>query len=129
MEGVQGEPSYYRGGGGGGDHFNIRDCLGENAAIGQASSWFLKNLYSLSIIGHLKPKTSFQKSSELLWRVAFCCSVLLQPFLVGKAVVPLQRWLAAPSFSSQCQLDVRSSALARGVSEDDPVVGKLEVRD
>ena len=60
-------------------------------------------------------------------RVALYCSVLLQPFLVGKAVVPLQRWLAAPSFNSQCHLDVRSSTLARGVSEDDPIVGKLEV--
>lgn len=86
----------------------------------------------LQFVNHWSPKTKnlFSKIlMELLWRVAFCCSVLLQPFLVGKAVVPLQRWLAAPSFSFQCQLDVRSSALARGVSEDDPVVGKLEVRD
>ena len=59
--------------------------------------------------------------------VALYCSVLLQPFLVGKAVVPLQRWLAAPSFNSQYHLDIRSSTLARGVSEDDPIIGKLEV--
>ena len=52
----------------------------------------------------------------------------LQPFLLGKAVVPFQQWLVAPSFSFQCQLDVRSSTLAKDVSEVDPAIGKLEVQ-
>ena len=56
----------------------------------------------------------------------------LQPFLVGKAVIPLRKWLGAHSLSTQCQLDVRACSLAdasgsRGVSTEDAIAGNLQV--
>lgn len=53
-----------------------------------------------------------------------------QPFLVGKAVLPLRKWLTAHSFGAQSELDVRASTLAdavRGTTSDDPIVGALQV--
>lgn len=58
-------------------------------------------------------------------------TLLLQPSLVGKAVLPLKRLLTAKSpNSSHYHLEVKSSSLAEAVREretDDAVVGTLEV--
>ena len=55
----------------------------------------------------------------------------LQPFLVGKAVLPLKRILLAKSpCSGHYQLELKTSTLADAVREretDDTVVGSLEV--
>ena len=59
------------------------------------------------------------------------CNSSLQPFLVGKAVVPLRKWLTSSSLVCQCQLEVKTSSITdavSGVSGDDPTFGTLSVR-
>jgi hypothetical protein len=57
--------------------------------------------------------------------------IFLQPFLVGKAVLPLKRILSGKSpCSSRYQLEVKTSTLADAVREretSDRVIGSLEV--
>ncbi len=59
-------------------------------------------------------------------------SLSLQPFLVGKAVVPLRSCLTSPSLDLHTRLEVRSSSLTDAVkghvTDKDPLIGHLQVR-